>query len=171
MHVAERQSIPNLPAVATQAAGLPQVFAFDSLKSLPHRDYLQPHYESQQQPAGDLHLVTCSGDGTACVFPRVSSFMKHVFVSWLGAADWLQHYMQIPAQHVHVCVHACMHVGVVCVGVYQLCSMRLMPSAAWVIACCQERLVHRRFLASSSSACLLSCRIWSQHGSGPSHYR
>ncbi len=130
MHVAERQSIPNLPAVATQAAGLPQVFAFDSLKSLPHRDYLQPHYESQQQPAGDLHLVTCSGDGTACVFPRVSSFMKHVFVSWLGAADWLQHYMQIPAQHVHVCVHACMHVGVVCVGVYQLCSMRLMPSAA-----------------------------------------
>ncbi|DBB10768.1 TPA: hypothetical protein ACH3X3_007252 [Trebouxia sp. C0006] len=52
MHVAERQSIPNLPAVATQAAGLPQVFAFDSLKSLPHRDYLQPHYESQQQPAG-----------------------------------------------------------------------------------------------------------------------
>ena len=54
MHVAERQSIPNLPASSTQAAGagLPYVIAFDSLKSLPHRDYLQPHYESQQNPPG-----------------------------------------------------------------------------------------------------------------------
>ena len=52
MHVAERQSIPNLPAAPDQAAGLPPVIAFDSLKSLPHRDYLQPHYQSQQHEAG-----------------------------------------------------------------------------------------------------------------------
>ena len=77
MHVAERQSIPNLPAVATQAAGLPQVFAFDSLKSLPHRDYLQPHYESQQQPAGKFHLGTCSGDNTACLSLCVPSCIRH----------------------------------------------------------------------------------------------
>jgi len=118
MHVAERQSIPNLPAVATQAAGLPQVFAFDSLKSLPHRDYLQPHYESPQQPAGNFPLGTCSGDNTACVFLCVPSCTKHMFVSWLGLKDWLQHCMQIPAQDVHVCIHACMHVGLVCMGVY-----------------------------------------------------
>ncbi len=107
MHVAERQSIPNLPAVATQAAGLPQVFAFDSLKSLPHRDYLQPHYESQQQPAGNFHLGTYSGDNTACVFLCVPSCTKHMFVSGRGAKDWLLHCTQISAQDVHVCTHAC----------------------------------------------------------------
>lgn len=52
MHVAERQSIPNLPSALTGAAGLPHTIAFDSLKSLPQRDYLQPHYQSQQQPPG-----------------------------------------------------------------------------------------------------------------------
>ncbi|KAL3152451.1 hypothetical protein ABBQ32_001496 [Trebouxia sp. C0010 RCD-2024] len=52
MHVAERQSIPNLPAAHTGAAGLPHTIAFDSLKTLPQRDYLQPHYQSQQQPPG-----------------------------------------------------------------------------------------------------------------------
>lgn len=57
MHVAERQSIPNLPAAPAQAAGLPEVFAFDSLKSLPQREYLQPHYESQQQPPGERLLI------------------------------------------------------------------------------------------------------------------
>ena len=174
MHVAERQSIPNLPAVATQAAGLPQVFAFDSLKSLPHRDYLQPHYESQQQPAGNFPLGTCSGDNTACVFLCVPSCTKHMFVSWLGLKDWFQHCMQIPAQDVHVCIHACMHVGLVFAWVSTImCNMRLMPSAALVIAYCQQRLVHCcfLFLASSCPARSSSCRIWSQHGSGPSHYR
>ena len=58
MHVAERQSIPNLPAGPAEAAGLPHTIAFDSLKSLPHRDYLQPHYESQQQPPGVLLCLT-----------------------------------------------------------------------------------------------------------------
>ncbi|KAL3142372.1 hypothetical protein ABBQ38_002708 [Trebouxia sp. C0009 RCD-2024] len=52
MHVAERQSIPNLPAAHTGGAGLPHTIAFDSLKTLPQRDYLQPHYQSQQQPPG-----------------------------------------------------------------------------------------------------------------------
>ena len=54
MHVAERQSIPNLPAEHSGAAGLPHTIAFDSLKSLPQRDYLQPHYQSQQQPPGGV---------------------------------------------------------------------------------------------------------------------
>lgn len=53
MHVAERQSIPNLPAASSAAAGLPPTITFDSLKSLPQRDYLQPHYQSQQQPPGE----------------------------------------------------------------------------------------------------------------------
>ena len=58
MHVAQRQSIPNLPAAPTQAASLPPVIAFDSLKSLPQRDYLQPHYESQQTPPGTIFTLS-----------------------------------------------------------------------------------------------------------------
>lgn len=52
LHVTERQSIPNLSAAGSQEAGLPSLIEFDSLKSLPQRDYLQPHYESQQQLQG-----------------------------------------------------------------------------------------------------------------------
>ena len=57
MHVAERQSIPNLHAASSGAAGLPHTIGFDSLKSLPQRDYLQPHYQSQQQPPGEIVFV------------------------------------------------------------------------------------------------------------------
>lgn len=53
LHVTERQSIPNLTAEASQEAGLPALIEFDSLKSLPQRDYLQPHYQSQQQLPGN----------------------------------------------------------------------------------------------------------------------
>lgn len=60
MHVAERQSIPNLPAASSAAAGLPPTITFDSLKSLPQRDYLQPHYQSQQQPPGESLFVVMS---------------------------------------------------------------------------------------------------------------
>lgn len=64
LHVTERQSIPNLSAAGSQDAGLPSLIEFDSLKSLPQRDYLQPHYESQQQLQGKgisqevVHVVT-----------------------------------------------------------------------------------------------------------------
>ncbi|KAA6428986.1 MAG: inositol-tetrakisphosphate 1-kinase 4-like, partial [Trebouxia sp. A1-2] len=78
MHVAERQSIPNLPAVATQAAGLPQVFAFDSLKSLPHRDYLQPHYESQQQPAGVHFIIDVNYFPSYKEFPNAAKALSDV---------------------------------------------------------------------------------------------
>ena len=52
LHVTERQSIPNLTAEASEGGSLPALIEFDSLKSLPQRDYLQPHYESQQQTSG-----------------------------------------------------------------------------------------------------------------------
>ena len=58
LHVTERQSIPNLPAGPSQGAGLPPSIEFDSLKSLPQREYLQPHYQSQQQPVGELTTQT-----------------------------------------------------------------------------------------------------------------
>ena len=108
MHVAERQSIPNLPAVA-QAAGLPQVFAFDSLKSLPHRDYLQPHYESQQQPAGNFHLGTCSSDGTACVFVHVKLHKTLVCISagCRRLASALHADNRTPCACVYTRLHAC----------------------------------------------------------------
>lgn len=58
LHVTERQSIPNLTAEASEGGSLPALIEFDSLKSLPQRDYLQPHYESQQQTSGTrLHLI------------------------------------------------------------------------------------------------------------------
>ena len=70
MHVAERQSIPNLPVAPGDAAGLPHTIAFDSLKSLPERDYLQPHYQSQQQPPGLMPLChPCVCRGCGCVSP------------------------------------------------------------------------------------------------------
>ena len=68
MHVAERQSIPNLPAVPTEAAGLPHTIGFDSLKSLPQRDYLQPHYQSQQQPPGVVLSVNFTFHTVMCVY-------------------------------------------------------------------------------------------------------
>ena len=53
LHITERQSIPNLQAGASQGTSLPALIEFDSLKSLPQREYLQPHYESQQQLPGE----------------------------------------------------------------------------------------------------------------------
>ena len=61
LHVTERQSIPNLTAEASEGGSLPALIEFDSLKSLPQRDYLQPHYESQQQTSGiRLHLFSAT---------------------------------------------------------------------------------------------------------------
>ena len=110
MHVAERQSIPNLPAVATQAAGLPQVFAFDSLKSLPHRDYLQPHYESQQQPAGKFHLGPCSGVTTllACFCACQAAQDTCLFLRGCQRlASTLHADTRTPCACVYTCLHAC----------------------------------------------------------------
>ena len=76
MHVAERQSIPNLHAASTGAAGLPYTIGFDSLKSLPQRDYLQPHYQSQQQPPGEVVCVI--SEHMFCRNVVCVSFVLHV---------------------------------------------------------------------------------------------